>query len=189
MATNIMTSEGCNTQHVPDGEPTTQWTFEELIAHAQLQHASIAEAEKPLSALYWRLGKALEMARGKYKHGRWGKFLESLGIEKTRASRARAIFSTFPDETDVADMSVDRACKQGSRKKHPTERDDAASRSGPATIRSFLKPLVIELDDLYDVVAFLSPAEAKELTPDMDDSRRKFEALCELLRTRVQAKS
>ena len=189
MAADVTIPESCDTQHSPDGTPSAEWAFEQLIAHAQRQHASIAEAEKPLAVLYWRLGKTLEMARSKYKHGSWGKFLESLGIEKTRVSKARAIFKTFPDETDVAGMSADRAYQQRKRKKRSSKQNDTASRSGPAVIRLFLRPFVIELEDLYDVVAHLSPAEAKEVAPDMDSSLRKFEGLCELLQARLHAES
>ena len=54
-----------------------------LGAYAREKHDTIAKAEKQLAAQYWRLGLALSIAREKFKHGKWGQHLQSLGIDKT----------------------------------------------------------------------------------------------------------
>ena len=189
MATEAMAQESCGPQPLPQGEPTAKWTTEQLTTYAQTQDKLIVEAEKPLAVLYWRLGKALTFARDKYNHGSWGKFLESLGIGKTRASKAQAIYKSHRSEKDVAGLSVDRAYQERNRKKRQAAQADADRYASPGVIRSFLRVLGIELEKLPEVVAALSPPEAKELERDMDNTIRLFEELRGLLRSRAQEAS
>ncbi len=185
MAAEATTPESCDPQQLSEGNPTAKWTLEQLTAYAQAQHQSIAQAEQPLTGLYWRLGKTLSMARDKFKHGRWGTFLETLGIDKTRASKAQAIYKAHRAEKDVAELSVAEAYSHRNRKKAKSHAADAAVMSDKAQLREFLKGIREEADRFHDVAAFLEPPETTEFLLDMEQTIKKLEELRDRLRTRA----
>ena len=112
-----------------------------------------------MAVFYWHLGKALVMARNKYKHGSWGNFLESLGVNKTRASKAQAIYKANRAEKEVGDLSVAKAYARRKQKKTKRQKAGPAVMSDKAELREFLKGICIEAERYYDVAAFLKPPE------------------------------
>jgi len=95
--------------------PEESWDLETLAQYSRAQGDRINQAEQTLSLLYWRLGAALTYARRHFDHGQWSRYLEQLGIDRTRASKARAIFRTFRSEQFVAGLSVDEAYSKRKR--------------------------------------------------------------------------
>src|ERR1700686_5332576 len=87
------------------GEPSSEWGPDELGRYAQAQNQQINDSEKLLSPVYWRMGKTLTLAKKHFDHGQWTKFLESWGIDRTRAAKARAIFGAFGSEQAVLGLS------------------------------------------------------------------------------------
>ncbi len=91
----------CTPQHFPTGYPTAEWLPEELGTYAQAEHHAILDDARKLAARYWRLGLALNLLRANFDHGHWERLLRDLNIEKSKASRARAIGRTFQREEDL----------------------------------------------------------------------------------------
>jgi len=90
-----------------------------------MQHRQIIDGEKLLTPSYWRLGHALVLAKKTLNHGQWARYLKKLGIDKTRASKARAIYRTFESEVDVAGLTVEEAYAKRQRN-HSAELDEGA---------------------------------------------------------------
>ena len=101
--------KSCGPQLFKDGEPNNEWGLDELSFYAKMQHRQIIDGEKLLTPSYWRLGHALVLAKRALNHGQWTRYLQDLGIDKTRASRARAIYRTFAKEEDLAGLTVEQA--------------------------------------------------------------------------------
>ena len=110
MSENIPIEKSCGSpQLLPGSEPNNEWLPEQLGIYAQAQYQQIVDNETYLSLPYWRLGHALEIAKKSFGHGQWEQYLKSLGIDPTRASKARAIYRTFACENDVAHLTVEAA--------------------------------------------------------------------------------
>ena len=139
--------------------------------------------EEPLASLYWRLGLALTLARAKFKHGKWGSYMQSLGIDKTRASKAQAIYKANRNEKDVAGLSVAAAYARRQRKK-PVKAEPAVM-SDKAEFREFLKATCLAAEKYVDIAEFLAPAEAPEFILDVETTIRKLEDLRTRLRQRA----
>lgn len=183
MMTETVDEKGCESQPLPEGNPTPKWTSEQLASYAQQQHQQIASSEEPLTSLYWRLGLALSVARAKFKHGKWGEYLQSLGIDKTRASKARAIHKACPKERDIANLSVAKAYARRHRKK--ARKAEPAVMSDKAELREFLKAVCIDAEKYFDVAAFLEPVQASEFVLDIENTIKKLEELCARARERA----
>jgi hypothetical protein len=89
--------------------PAYDWDLNRLGEFARREHQAILTGEKTLAPAYWRLGSALTMARRQLGRGRWLPFLETLGIEKTRSSKACAIFRTFESIERLTGFTVAEA--------------------------------------------------------------------------------
>ncbi|MBI1311626.1 hypothetical protein GC176_10055 [bacterium] len=159
-------TESCGPQHLDDVFPSESWGTARLGQFAATQHCAIARRERALPRRYWRLGRALDLARDKVPHGEWNEFLEQHGIEKTRASKARAIYRSFDSEGDVTGLSVEEAYDQRTRK-FATR---AQSPTGP------LQRLTSCLDQLVRVIRELNAG-----TPCEDGSPAELHALIECL--------
>ena len=158
--------KSCESQLFPKGKPTAKWSLDELCGYSQEKHAAIAETEKPLAAQYWLLGLALTLAREKFKHGKWGQHLKSLGIDKTRVSKAIAIFKANPSGKETAKMSVAEAyAKRQRKKKAPTSEPPAISEK--AAFRQFLHGIDQDAEKYIHVAAFLEPGEASAFALDV----------------------
>ena len=147
------TEKSCNSQLSNEEQcPNSDWLLSELTSYAKTEHASIQQEEESLAASYWRLGHALTLARRNFGRGQWAKYLAELEIEKTRSSKAMAIYRTFPGMEGLAGKSADAAYKERVRKKKSsggTSKDDSDSGSessdtdettddGQDTLQSFL---------------------------------------------------
>jgi hypothetical protein len=183
MTTNGAEARCCEPQHFPEGNPTKKWTLEELESYAKAKHQEIVAHEKPLARQYWQLGLTLHLARAKFKHGTWGKHLKSLGIEKTRASKAQAIYKAIPKEDDTADLSVEAAYARRRRKTTPPSKP--AVMGDKAEFREFLKTIRIDSEKYFGVATLLKPTEAPEFILDVTNVIEVLDKIMEELRHRV----
>jgi hypothetical protein len=169
-------------QLLPEGEPTSEWGLDQLSVYAQLQHRQIMDGEKLLSPSYWRLGRALVLAKKAFKHGNWGQHLKNLGIDRTRASKAVAIFRTFDKEQDVAGLRVDEAYDRRERKQgeKPTNagRKNVAVKKDAKILRASIGRIAQKTGSVIHTAAFAEPKDAKQLIPVV---RRAIQQLEELL--------
>lgn len=109
MATKKKSAKSCGPQDLAEEQPSHSWPVERLGAYAQEQYSVIMTAERTLAPRYWRLGNALALARKNFGHGQWRPYLESLGIDPTRASKACAIFNAFSTAEDLESKTVEEA--------------------------------------------------------------------------------
>jgi hypothetical protein len=174
-------NKGCGSQLLPEGEPTNEWGVEQLGVYAQVQYRQIVEEEKHLSCSYWRLGHALSLAKKAFAHGQWERYLEELGIDKTRASKARAIFRTFADEKDVRELSVEAAYAQRRRPRTEEAKECGTAATAPKkeveAVRRSVSKLAERTGDVIHAAAFAAPKEALVLIPAVRKAIRQLEEL------------
>lgn len=174
-----------SSQLLPDGDPTSEWGLDQLGAYAQLQYRQILDGEKTLTAVYWRLGRALIIAKQIFKHGCWGQHLKTLGIDRTRASRAAAIFKTFVKEEDVAGLRVDEAYARRERKlaKKPTEEgtENTTTKKEAKILRASIGRIAKRTESVIHNAAFAEPGEAVILIPAVRKAIRELEELLRFL--------
>jgi hypothetical protein len=121
--------------------PSHAWNEARLSAYATAIHAEIVEKELPLAPAYWRLGMALDLMRKKYPRGTWAAQLGALGVDKTRACKARKIFKNFRSEAELANLTVDQAYWAASTEKmRPrTGRSKSTKKPGISTVLRMLQ--------------------------------------------------
>jgi hypothetical protein len=181
MTTAMSATKSCDPQPLPEGDPTPKWTPEQLGQYARDKHQVIARDEKPLASLYWKLGLALTLARKKHKHNQWGSYLKSLEIDKTRASKAQAIYRANHDEKEVATMSVAVAYARRKRKNVKKQKTESSEMSDKSQFREFLKSISLDAERFYDVAAFLQPPEVGEFLMDTEATIKKLEKIRDCL--------
>ncbi len=182
MRSPVKQLKSCTTQHFPTGTPSQEWTPEQLHVYAQSQHQAILDDERTLALKYWRLGLALSLLRKNFNYGQWEQLLGTLGIEKTKASRARAIARTFTDEAEVAGLTVQEAYERRSLNQ-PQQSTDSPGHSAEAEkFHRFLDRVAKTADGFIDFAGFAEPHEATELLSALDRSLTKLEQLRGFLR-------
>ena len=125
---------------------------------------------------------ALNLARKQFGRGQWTSYLESLGIERTRASKARAIFRTFTTVDQVVGLAVEEAYSQRCRSQPKQLRNDDPSTS---QLHACLEHVRREVECLLDETVALTRGEARKLLPT---ALQTIHRLLELeLRLRKQA--
>ncbi|MEA1950627.1 MAG: hypothetical protein U9N87_04540 [Planctomycetota bacterium] len=161
--------KSCGPQLLHDGEPTNEWGVEELGLYARMQHRRIIDGEKLLTPSYWQLGHALVLAKKAFDHGQWARYLEDLGIDKTRACKARAIHRTFAQVDDVAGLTVEQAYAQRKSQKPAKPDKDAASaaksKKDARRLRQSVSVIVKRTEEVIHDAAFASREEAVILLP------------------------
>lgn len=178
-------------------EPDHSWGVEELGAYAKDQHEAIIHGEQSLTHLYWRLGNALELARRQFDRGQWGKYLESLGLNKTRVSKARAIFRRFGTPEAIGDLGVEEAYAERHRRQvssrrdhrkaesHSSEEEEATDRAvcepSAEELEGFLAEVATRAERLVDVAAFLDRDRRRSLVVLCHTAQERLEYLGRLL--------
>jgi len=179
MGADEQTLESCGSQLLPEGEPSSDWGVDQLGLYAQHEHRKIIEGERYLTAGYWRLGHALSLARKYLAHGQWKHYLKQLGIEKTRASKACAIYKSFSQADEVKQFSVEEAYAQ--RKRGKSQAATPSSARGRSTIANFITTTCKKAEDLIDEAAFLEDEEATALIPRLNEAIERLTRLLNYL--------
>ncbi len=107
---------------IPDGT----WNMDALGDYAQEQQRIIHGAETFVTPYYWRLGRALTLARKSLTKVQYKQFLAERGIHKVRASKARAIARFYKAPEDVATITVHDAYEavlEDRRKRKKTDQE------------------------------------------------------------------
>jgi len=181
--------KSCGPQPLPDGEPTNEWGLSALNTYAQIQYRQIIDGEKLLAPAYWRLGHALVLTKKAFKHGKWSQHLKDLGIDKTRASKARAIHRTFDNEKDVTGLTVEEAYAQRQRKQAvaPEGQDDdsALLNEDGKRLRRSIATISTRTDKTLDDAAFAEPREAVILIPAVRKAIQRLQNLLDYLEERA----
>ena len=171
-------------QLLPGNEPNNEWLPEQLGTYAQNQYQQIVDGETHLTRPYWRLGHALEIAKKSFGHGQWEQYLKSLGIDPTRASKARAIYRTFACEDDVAHLTVEAAYarrRKRQRSAPPATRKAANSKKSANVLRKSISKIADRTGTVVHDAAFASADEAIVLIPAVRKAIRELQALLEFL--------
>lgn len=183
MSADLDDSRSCGPQLLPAGEPNSEWGLEQLGVYAQLQHRQIVDGETHLTRSYWRLGHALVLAKRDFGHGQWERYLKDLAIDKTRASKARAIYRAFANEADAAGLAVEEAYARR-RRKPPTQSKNPAvdavdRRKDGQALRRSIRRIADRTGAAVHDAAFAEAEEAVVLIPAV---RKAITELQELLR-------
>ena len=140
------------------------------------------------------LGQVLVVARRQYQHGQWVKFLTMRGIDKTRASRAMAIFRTFSQVADLDTMTVKQACasrkvraKKTSRQSKNRSRKPIAQSefTAPTSLGDWLDVLTTKSTRFTEEATFATGDAAGKLLDTVDQAMRQLQGLRELLAQRM----
>ena len=167
MTINSEDEKSCDPQ-LSGEAPTEDWCVERLGEYAQSRHQEIAAEEQSLAQTYWRLSLALNLARQKCTYGQWAKFLDALGIDKTRASKALAIHRTFKTEQSLEGISVQEAYRCRKRKlQKPSAKKEGRKKSKTSMVDWLFD--ICDKVDLYS--ADVDYAGAEEHLPCFRSSR------------------
>jgi hypothetical protein len=168
-------------QLFPGGEPNPEWGVDELGCYARVQHQAIEDGERLLAPSYWRLGLALNLARRQFEHRQWGKYIEQLGINKARASRARAIHRTFEKIGDVVGLTVEEAYDRRERKQRKQRGGQSRETDEQQALAAFLDNVSQKADFFIDVAGFAEPMDAISLLPAVKEAIERLERIRDLL--------
>lgn len=179
MAPDSLASKSCDPQLLQQ-PPDPGWGVEDLGRYARAQEQAIASGDRALTTCYWRLGRALELARKQFAHRQWGRFLADLGIDKSRASKARAIHGTFESETQVAELTVQEAYRRRPHKPRASAKRAAAS---PAdNLMAFLLGICKQTDFYAEEAVDAGPERAVQVITTIEESIAELEKLRVLFR-------
>jgi len=180
--------KSCDSQ-LFDEQPNEAWDIQRLAAFAQTRHQEIDADEQSLARAYWRLGMALNLARRQFSHGQWAKFLEELGIDKTRASKARAIQRSFDNEDAVEVLSVQEAYRQRKRKSRKSgpnkRRRTSANKHDRVCIVDWLRDVCQQADFFLDEFASANTEDAANVLPVIDAAVEELSRLRNQLQQRI----
>ena len=171
-------AKGCGPQLCPSGSPRAEWAPDQLRDYSQSQYQAILEDERTLAVTYWRLGAALNLLRESSRHGQWQQFLGTLGIDKTRASKARVIARTFADEDQLAGLTVQEAYRRR-RRNEPS--DLSSDRDVAFRLRRLLVRVAQTANRFMDLVDIAEPDVASEVQAALDSGIADLERLRALL--------
>jgi hypothetical protein len=175
-----------------DEVPTEAWGVEELGAFAQARHHEIEADEQSLARMYWQLGLALNLARRHFSHGQWASFLNELGIDKTRASKARAIQRSFKTEETVEGLSVQEAYrkrKRTSRKLGPRKkRRKTTGKDERVSIVDWLRDVCKQVDFFVDEISSADTEEATSVLPAIEAAVEELNRLRSQIQQRIGAR-
>jgi hypothetical protein len=181
MSENAVIEKSCGEPQLLPSEPDSQWSPEQLGTYAQAQYRQILDSETLLSRPYWRLGHVLDVAKESFGHGQWEQYLKSLGIDPTRASKARAIYRRFDNEDDVAHLTVEEAYAQRRKWQSaapPAEPKVVASKKNVQGLRKSIAKIAGRAGTAIQDAAYASPDEAIILIPAV---RKAIDELTTLL--------
>ncbi len=178
--------KSCEPQHLQQ-PPDPTWGVEDLGQYARAQEQAIVAGEHSLTACYWRLGLALNLARKHFAHRQWGRYLGELGIEKTRASKARAIHGTFAVAEEVAELTVQEAYRRRQLKPRIATAKRRPSPPPSTDLVEFLLGVCKQADGCADQVEFIEHEQAKQILTTLDETIAELDKLRQLFRARVSA--
>ncbi|MBI1247738.1 hypothetical protein GC197_07790 [bacterium] len=176
-----------------DDQPNEAWDVERLGAFAQARHQEIDTDEQSLARAYWQLGLALNLARRQFSQGQWAKFLNEQGIDKTRASKARAIQRSFDTENSVEGLSIQEAYrkrKRKSRKSGPTKKSrKSTNKHERVNIAEWLRDVCQQVDIFLDEVSSTDTDDAANVLPAIDAAVEELNRLRSQVQQRISARS
>lgn len=162
---NDKTENVCGPQPNVEYEPSHSTPLERLNALATSEHDALVTGERAATSHYWRLGRVLDLARKKVSRGDWANYLKTLGIEKTRASKAKTIYRTFSTVDKVADLSVAQAYEHRVRsprvKKAENSTSEADRSARTVSLPHWVQTFADDAERLRDEAEFLTEQEAR----------------------------
>ena len=180
-------SKSCGPKLLDNEEPSQDWSLEKLNNYARLQCREILDGKKLLTPMYWRLGAALSLAKKAFKHGEWCQHLEDQGIDKTQASKARAIHQTFAKVVDVAGLTVEEAYARRKRGHAAKTEGDAEPTQDVRRLRKSVRSISTRAESLIHAATSTVPEEAMILIPAVREAIRKLQELLVHFESQVDA--
>ena len=162
-------------------------------------------SEKSLTPPYWWLGETLNKLRGQFPHGEWLPYLESLGVNKTRWERAKAIRKTFTTPDECANLTVTDAYEQRERTQEQPRNKKQKEEAKPKKVNcstegnnpevnedeiveetSIPQKIVSERPSPEEKDAFLNFAQAALIAAEPEESILSFIEVCNADADRAQ---
>ena len=181
---------------IADQELSHAWNQIQVEEYAKTQHELIVVGEQTFAPAYCRLGRALKLLQEKRGRRGWGDYLESLGIHRVRACKARAIARHFSTPEAVAGLSVEAAYEQsksrraggagrrqgrahegkaGSGQAAAQGGEPGARELGAEEIGAFLADVRDRADVLVNAAAFADADRRAELIPLYRDALARLQ--------------
>ena len=186
MATETAAKKSCGPQLSDNDLPSHDWDVDRLGDYAKRQYQVILKCEQTLAPYYWRLGQALSLARKNFNRGQWGQYLVSFGIDKTRSSKACAIFGAFPTSEAVESMSVEEAyqARRSQVREKASVEDEAVL---PVKLGKVLTKMERVAGQVFDNVAQLTRVEKEELLKNVRQAIACLQARADQLKDAIEA--
>ena len=175
--------KSCDVQLI-DSIPQKDWEIDQLGSFARDQDQAIRRGEASLTKSYWRLGLSLNLTRRNFSRGQWGKYLEELGIDKTRASKACAIHRTLKSEARIGELTVREAYRHRQRKprKLSSKRHRKKNSDG---IAQWLMEVCRRADFYLDEASCADSDKAASLLPAVESAIGELTGLRDRLQQRT----
>jgi hypothetical protein len=157
--------------------------------YAKAQHQQIMAGEKHLTPLYWRLGRALTLAKKAVRHGEWSAYLAKLGVDNTRASKARTIFRTFACESDAAELTVAEAYAMRRSELADEAVENSRSQQDFQRLQRAITRIAERTEAALEDASLLDSAGAAALVPIVRDAAETLEALLAYLEKQANTPS
>ncbi len=128
------------------------------------------------------------LAKKSLNHGHWKQYLKKLGIDKTRASKARAIYNAFPELEQVTGLTVEEAYGQRSGKQQGSAADSPrvdTMEQQTQRMRKSITKIAKQAGDAIHDAAFAGPEEATILIPAVRKAIVELQELLQHLETQV----
>ena len=192
MSTDATAEKSLVTERFCPGEPDHSWPLEQLGQRACELHQVILSSEQATAPSYWELGRVLELARKQLGRGVWGRQLTAWGINKVRASRARAIFRRFSTPEAVSGLGVEEAYAERYRRQvHARRRSchqetddqppDRHAGDDADQLPAFLEDVRSRAEQLIDVAGFMERERRTALFPSYRAAFERFRYLGRVL--------
>jgi hypothetical protein len=192
MSTDATPEKSSATKLFCGEEPDRSWPLERLGQRARELHQGILVSEQATAPAYWELGRVLELARKQLGRGVWGRQLAAWGINKVRASRARAIFRRFSTPGALSGRGVEEAYAERYRRQvHARRRtcDQEADEQPPKhhvgddadQLATFLEDVRSKADRLIDVAGFMEHDRRTALFSSYQAALERFRFLGRIL--------
>jgi hypothetical protein len=180
-------TKSCGPQHSEKKQNSKKETGEQLQQAAIKLHISIQDSEVKLASQYWELGKLLEQLEKLTKHGEWEKRLATMKINKTRASKARAIYRTFQAEDERKELEKLTVEQAYSRRSRIVKSKDPKDTSNVKLFFNLNNRLVEVTEKVIADSEQLSPDVKEELIDQLTESQKILDSLLKTLKLKTDS--
>jgi len=185
MTSRAVNTKSCGPQQLVTDESLATLGIEDLAKRARTENQRIDAVECKLSKHYWNLGQILARIRQQFLHGQWEKFLLQQEIDRTRAAKALAIFRSFPEVETLAELTVEQAYKQRTRKTRKPARRSTVTTESSDPLQASLSQICQQADSWLEITNTADAESANRWLVALADAIRRLQLLQDSCRRRI----